>query len=328
MGKQFKILAIDGGGMKGLYSASVLKVLENHFGVSLSQTFDLICGTSTGAIITAAIASGHSASNMQDFYKIRGPRIFKKVSGGYAFCRQLFWRAKYRNDTLKKELKELLGDKRFKDSANNICILAHNLSTGKPYVFKTDHNESLSRDSNVFLWEAALASASAPTYFPVYASSSAELKGNKFVDGGVWGNNPSLVALVEALKYFVGEGKEHDSFILISVPNIYESFSKIKVHPFQNSILGWNKGLIELFFSAQTESIQYSVKHLCDCVAGEYYRIPVPPIPKDLIVKTKLDSINSDVLDHMSVSGEKTGNDIKNIEIIKRVFLNKNKREV
>jgi patatin-like phospholipase/acyl hydrolase len=70
------ILSLDGGGIKGLYTSRVLQHFEELYSVKIADCFDLICGTSTGGLITLALASGHTAKSIGDFYESRGKQIF------------------------------------------------------------------------------------------------------------------------------------------------------------------------------------------------------------------------------------------------------------
>ncbi|MBK8877306.1 MAG: patatin-like phospholipase family protein [Haliscomenobacter sp.] len=108
MGKEFKILAIDGGGIKGLYSACILKHLEERHGdCHLADYFDLICGTSTGGLIALALSLRKRAGEIADFYAKKGEEIFPYVNRrarAYAFIRQTFWFGKYSDVALRKSL--------------------------------------------------------------------------------------------------------------------------------------------------------------------------------------------------------------------------------
>lgn len=315
--KTFKILTLDGGGIKGLYSASILAELENHFGNSTSSKFDLICGTSTGAIIACALASGLSASTIKDVFEQYGPIIFWKNSW-FSKIKQLLLTSKYPDTNLKHTLKKVLKEKTFNDAHNFLCIPSYNVTTGQPYIFKTNHADGLNRDGDIFLWEAALASCSAPTYFPVYKSDY--LTGHKFVDGGVWANNPALVALVEAKRYFVGEDKEFDNTILVSISNLDEVFSKFDIRPWRNSVLGWNTGLIKLFLSAQIKSVENIMDHLTEALDVNYLRIKLPELSPELIHKLDFDNADNEVMESIIAHGINTGQKIKNAKTIKSVY--------
>ena len=89
--KKFKILCIDGGGIKGLYSAQVLAELESAYNVRLSDYFDLICGTSTGGIIALGVSASIEMGKIVEFYKECGPRIFRsdRQSSGQSIHRNI-----------------------------------------------------------------------------------------------------------------------------------------------------------------------------------------------------------------------------------------------
>jgi len=197
------ILSIDGGGIKGLYSAAFLAGLENRFGKESYHCFDLIAGTSTGGILALAIAAKLPALDIVEFYKEWGTRIFHT---NFSITRNLF-RASYSNKPLIKALKEVFKDLKIKDVYTHdkdiaLCIPAIDIIQGTPIVFKTPHHPELSRDNEQYLWEIALATSSAPTIFPVANIRQPGANVEKlYIDGGLWANNPSMVALTEALTY-------------------------------------------------------------------------------------------------------------------------------
>lgn len=80
-GKTFKILSIDGGGIKGLYSCTVIRHLEEHFQCNMSDYFDMLCGTSTGGLIALALSLKVPTADICKFYEEDGPKIFKRYSG-------------------------------------------------------------------------------------------------------------------------------------------------------------------------------------------------------------------------------------------------------
>lgn len=140
----FKILTIDGGGIKGLYSASVLARIEEKTGKKISEHFDMICGTSTGGLIALAISKGISAQEIADMYFNKGQEIFpvseykplRYIQRKWQFCKQLIWRGKFSAEPLKKILEDMLGETTMGEAKNLLCIPSYNLSTGMPRIFK------------------------------------------------------------------------------------------------------------------------------------------------------------------------------------------------
>jgi uncharacterized protein len=296
MGKEFKILAIDGGGIKGLYSANVLKHLEErHGGCHLADHFDLICGTSTGGLIALALSLRKKASEIADFYAKKGEEIFPYVnrfSRAYAFVKQTFWFGKYSDAVLRKNLEEFLGaETRMQDAKTLLCIPSFNLTHGEPIVFKKPHGDYY-RDGNLKMVDVALATSAAPTYFPLAELDYPELKG-VFVDGGVWANNPTLCGILEALEHFVGEGKEFSSYSILSVASITQSNGwKIKENRHRSFFWGWQGKLFETPLDGQNFFADHFAKKIVGCTSpqGKYFRIPSPR----QLSKEHLDDIEMD----------------------------------
>lgn len=183
------ILSIDGGGIRGYYAAHVLKQIKDKFGVDFSKRFDLIAGTSTGSIIAAALATDVPIEKICELYELHGHKIFKPLplSNGW------FW-PKYSARTLKALLEKEFPDLCLKDTKTRLMIPAADIGLGQVHVFKSSYNSEFTRDPNVPISEAVLASCSAPLYFSPTKSGPYLL-----ADGGLWANNPSLVAITEAM---------------------------------------------------------------------------------------------------------------------------------
>ena len=115
-----RILAIDGGGIKGVFPASFLATVEDSIGDNVANYFDLIVGTSTGGIIALGLGLGLSAKEILAFYEESGPLIF----GGNRLLRWLrcFSTTKYNRGPLKKALKDRFGDKKLGDSTKRLVI--------------------------------------------------------------------------------------------------------------------------------------------------------------------------------------------------------------
>lgn len=190
---EFQILALDGGGIRGLFSAAVLAAVEADLDVRITDHFDLISGTSTGGIVAIALGLGMRPRDIVEFYLEEGPRIF---SDRLKWRTLLQWfRPKYSTERLKRALQTRLGDRLFGESKSRLVIPSYNLGDHDVYLFRTPHCPHLKRDRKVPAWKVALASASAPTYFP----GCREVDRVRLIDGGVWANNPGMAALTEAV---------------------------------------------------------------------------------------------------------------------------------
>ena len=196
----FRILSIDGGGIRGIFSAAILDGLERQYlgGASVSAYFDLIVGTSTGGIIALGLGTGRPAADMLDLYVRHGAAIFPPGRAGRLAREALGWlRAKYRRRPLTRYLAETFGDLRLCDSRARLCVPSADGRHGDLYVFKTPHHPDFVWDAPEPMSRVALATSAAPTYFRALDDGRFTL-----VDGGLWANNPIMVAVVEAMSSF------------------------------------------------------------------------------------------------------------------------------
>ncbi len=194
---EFRILALDGGGIKGLFSSAVLAYLEDDLGIQVADHFDLITGTSTGGIIAIGLGMGLRPSELVEFYTDMGPGIFPTSKWKFGRCRRfLRWlrRNKYDNGPLKEALKNALGKMSFGKSTKRLVIPSFDLGHDQVRVFRTPHHTRLRRDWKIPAWEIAMATTAAPTYFPAWRG----IDDMRLIDGGVWANNPTLLGMVEA----------------------------------------------------------------------------------------------------------------------------------
>ncbi len=198
-----RILCIDGGGILGTFPAAFLAGLEEHLqGRPIGSYFDLIAGTSTGGIIAIGLAMGLRASDLLDLYEKRGPEIFGQGRGIVAdfifdklrACRQLVMN-KHESGPLRTALEDTLGGKRIGDARTRLLIPAWNPVARSVYIYKTAHHKRLCNDYKGLAVDAAMATAAAPTYFRRHVTQHAV----GLTDGGTWANNPTALAVVEAI---------------------------------------------------------------------------------------------------------------------------------
>ncbi len=189
--QRFQILSLDGGGIKGLFSAAVLSAIEDDLSVNIVDHFDLITGTSTGGIIALGLSIGMRPREIVEFYLSKGPTIFPS---GLTTKWWHWFGSKFSQEPLKAALEKCFKDKRIADCTKRVVIPAYNLGEDDVYLFRTPHAERLKRDWKVPIWKVALATSAAPTYFPC----SRHVDSLRLIDGGVWANNPTMVGIVEA----------------------------------------------------------------------------------------------------------------------------------
>lgn len=314
--KVFKILAVDGGGIKGLYSAALLNEFEKKYG-NLTDYFDLLCGTSTGGLITLALASGQSTDNIIDFYVNSGPKIFKKVFL-CKFCnnvpvlknyclKQILVKSKYSNKYLKQELQKIFENKQIKDSNSYLCVPTLDFATGNPWVFKTSHTKELVRDFKTLMRNVALCTSSAPTYFPIAVIE--EFPCARFTDGGLWGNNPALIGMIEAFNYFVGKDKKYNSMSILSISSGSVNTTKSIDNKLEKSYRSWGFGqnIIQLILEAQGVSTNLQLELLSRAIGVNYIRIPGPELSKDQQQIIDIDKTDKKALELLECYGRSTG---------------------
>lgn len=202
----FRILSIDGGGIRGVFSSSFLAGLEERYlsGRSIGDYFDLIAGTSTGGIIALGLANGIGAGDIRDLYVDRGCEIFPPVPDGVggSFVTRLrsLWQLfsyRYDRSALLAILNEIFGFRLLGESKTRLCIPAFEGVHGETYIFKTPHHPDFTKDAFEPLAKVAASTSAAPTFF-----RPLEDGGYTFVDGGLFANDPVMVALVDALTCF------------------------------------------------------------------------------------------------------------------------------
>jgi len=236
-----RILALDGGGLRGILTIGILaeieRLLRERHGNSpdfrLCHYFDLIAGTSTGAIIAAALAQGWTVDQIRDKYNQLGKRVFEK-----SLFRQGLLRAKYDEGLLIDELKQVYGPQTTlggPELKTGLVVVTKRLDTGSPWPLSNNPrgryfpaNQETGRLGNADypLWQVVRASTAAPAYFDpesieiVPANGKASAVIGNFVDGGVSPfNNPAMQALMYATMegYRIGWPTGADKLLLVSL---------------------------------------------------------------------------------------------------------------
>lgn len=214
----FRVLSLDGGGMRGTYTATYLDRVASAFArrrgipaIDVGRAFDLIVGTSTGGIIACGLAKGVPLRLMVDLYRDHGPAIFPRrlPSGGLGVPADIVRRPaalQAGERALRGALEPILGDVTlgdvYADRGIALAIPAVEMSQHRSWVFKTAHvPASKGRDDHYSLVDVCMATSAAPIYRSMAAVRHPEGGSgyNVFVDGGLWANNPVLVGLIDAL---------------------------------------------------------------------------------------------------------------------------------
>lgn len=321
MSKYFKILSIDGGGIKGLYSAKVLSVFEKSFGTNLSDHFDLICGTSTGGLIALAASIGIPMSNVVKFYKEHGNEIFAsklkhfgKLGNVLLGIRQAVCTSKYKQKPLREALEKVFGSRKICESNNLLCIPAYNLTNAQPRIFKRDY-KSLDRDNNTSYVDVGLATSAAPTYFPIK-----EIDNNDYVDGGVFANNPVLVGLTEYM-YMWSNKNMFDGVDILSVSSCENSLAWSPKH-LRRSFFKWRDNLFDCYSHGQIMTEDFFLKQLKDSLNFDLniVRVKNAPISSQQEEFIGMDNASKYALKTLEGIGEQTGNIFKEKQEVMNFF--------
>jgi patatin-like phospholipase/acyl hydrolase len=274
--RRFQILSLDGGGLRGIFSAGVLAHLEDDLGVRVIDHFDLIAGTSTGGIIALGLGLGMTPRQIVEFYVRLGPDVFRDRSG-LRVLRRLA-RAKYAAAPLRAALKEVFGDRVFGDSSKRLIITSYNLGNDDVYLFRTPHLPHLARDWRERAVDVAMATAAAPTYLPGFP-----LNGTRLVDGGLWANNPAMVAMTEAVGPL---GKPLDSIRVFSLGTTTDVRRRSRRLD-RGGLVHWASDAVEVLMRAQSTSADKQITHILG--ADNVMRLN-PTVPAGAYALDKIDA--------------------------------------
>lgn len=202
MRKPYRILCLDGGGVRGAITIELLRRIVAHDPNFLDQV-DFICGTSAGGLVTLMLAAGYKPDEVSDLYKFASPHIF-----GYDPWRRINpFRSNYSDKAKEELMKEYFGNRTMVDLEKVCAVVAFrldgrkshthsffNTSGWRPAVFSNMPRAQglVEPDFALHVWDAAMRTSAAPTYFPVYRG---------YVDGGIVANNPSMIAVTKAMAH-------------------------------------------------------------------------------------------------------------------------------
>lgn len=190
--KPYRILTLDGGGAKGFYSLGVLRELEGLLTQPLHGSFDLVYGTSTGAIIAALIALGYPVADIHALYREHVPRIMQRKTPAE------------KSKALEELASEVFRDAMFTDVKTGVGIVTTKWVIERPMIFKGSIEQAHGRMGTfvpgfgVPMREAVVASCSAYPFFNRKIVETAAGDRIELVDGGYCANNPTLYAIADA----------------------------------------------------------------------------------------------------------------------------------
>lgn len=253
-GQRFRILCLDGGGIRGAFTAAALAQWEAMSNLRVADHFDLIAGTSTGGILAIGLGLGLSAGDIVEFYRKRGPVIFPMTSFLDRFRRGVanIIGAKFKASDLEEQLSHAYdrGGKiaTLKDSGQRLLITSYDLISNDLRLYRTSHHPSVKGHDHLRAVVVGRATAAAPTYFAP-AMVDDPIAPQEAVDGGVWANCPAVAALGEA----VGVLKiPLDRIDMLSVGTA--GMPVFVSDPAAQGLVGWGPKAPDLFMNAQMDA--------------------------------------------------------------------------
>jgi uncharacterized protein len=259
-----RVLSIDGGGIRGLIPALVLEELERRAERRVFELFDLIAGTSTGAILACALCAPDPlpAARVAALYEEEGPAIFSRSIFQRIRSADGLLDEKYDSAALDGALARFLSDKRLSRTRPDLVVPAYDTAGPGPFFFKTaDARESAEDDFPLSV--VARASSAAPTYFEPSA-----VDGRALVDGGVFAANPAMSAFAEVLRFQPGA-----EIVLLSLGTgerrRRRTFDEIE----DWGLLEWARPLLDVVFDGISDAVDYQLRHALG--ESRYWRFQV-----------------------------------------------------
>jgi len=294
MPQVLKVLSIDGGGIRGVIPATVLAEIEARTGSRIAELFDLISGTSTGGILALglvkpsaadAMRPQFSATDLGELYKTEGRRIFARSLWHHVLALDNLLDEKYEAAGLESVLEQYFGDVPLSAAVTETLVTSYELQTREPWFFAR-HKAREKPGWDFPMRFVARATSAAPTYFEPEELKSTTPHGG-LIDGGVYANNPTMCAYVEAKQLH----PDIDDVLVVSL-GTGQHTRPIPYEEARNwGLAYWAKPILDVVFDGVSDTIDHQMTILCrDSDAGDprYYRY-----------QTELD-IGSDDMDNVT----------------------------
>jgi Patatin-like phospholipase len=274
---KYSLLAIDGGGIRGVIPARVLEAIENRLARPVCELFDMVAGTSTGGILALGVSKpgpdpakpAFTAAQLLGLYVDHGHEIFP----------QSLWRkvrtvggvldVRYPTTPLEQLLRDRFGETMLSTALTEVVIPTYDLSLPGPFFFKRRYTLE---DPNwdVKMWDAARATSAAPTYFePARVPSLKDGVEHALVDGGVFANNPAVAAYSDAIRTGWGKDAQID---VVSIGTGQPPMDKGHPGPipvaYKDALhwgfLSWARPGLDVVFDGVAKAAEYEMDKLCD----------------------------------------------------------------
>ena len=287
----YKILSIDGGGIRGVIPAVLLARMEALTGKPISHLFDLIAGTSTGGILAVGLATPRKggggrgsrspkfrASDLLALYEDRGKDIFERSFWDGVTSLGGLTDETYPSDGVETVLQQYLGDLQLKDALTEILVTSYEIEDRQPYFFKRSkaRDEETSALRNHLLRDVARATSAAPTYFEpakVLPVGGSEDEARHLIDGGVFANNPALCAYAEAISL----GTSPDDVLLVGLGTGVATRSIEYDEAKDWGMVGWIRPVLSVMMDGVADAVDYQLKQMLptEDPDARYYRFDI-----------------------------------------------------
>ncbi len=296
---KFKILSIDGGGIRGIVPAKILAEIEKRTGKRIANLFDLVAGTSTGGILAAGVTipkpntkePKYTAENLIQIYRKRGGEIFYEPFLEKVMKLDDISRPKFSSAGRNKVLKEYFGDTPLQDAITEVFVTSYDIQLRTPVFFTSQTNKEERTNpyyrkisSGFTMHQATMATSAAPTYFKphkIEASAMHDTQGRGFyalVDGGVFANNPTSLALMEAIIDSKKPGKtplrlEDILVVSLGTGSLTRRYEYDKAENW--GLVGWVEPLLNITLDGSSESVAVQLEQLLPKAQdkpSQYYR--------------------------------------------------------
>lgn len=268
-----RILSLDGGGIRGLVSCTWLRGVEDVLAQAgkpgLLGSFDLLAGSSTGALVACGLGMGVGPQTMAELYRAHGHDIFPGFGGRlWSRAGRLFSDGpsapKYDGKGLEKVLRKVFGNATMGQLKLPVLVTSYDTMSRQPVIFKSFKPEH----QGLPVWEVCRASTAAPTYFPAHPMT-VEGKAGSLIDGGVVANNPTACAIAEALRH--DRQVNHCSDLVVLSVGSGQRNQPIPLKAAREwGALEWAVPIIDVLFDGNTDSVDYIARQL---VGPGYFRL-------------------------------------------------------
>ncbi|MDQ8045677.1 MAG: patatin-like phospholipase family protein [Solirubrobacteraceae bacterium] len=253
-----RVLAIDGGGIRGLLPGVVLAELERLSGHATHELFDLIAGSSAGGLVACALAvpgdnkgARWSADEVTGLFEREGARIFRRTLGRSARTRFGFSRPRYSDETLNEVLFDYCGPVRLRDATTGLMICSYDVERRTPVRFNSWAAQQDAGHDRA-LWQVARATIAAPTYFaPMRLTPPGKHAPGSLIDGGIVAHNPALLAAIEGATM---RPQEPVTIVSLGTGELNKRLRWEEASTW--GAVRWARPMIDMFFDASSSIVQ------------------------------------------------------------------------